>query len=131
MVTKVSNGPKYKHIIVSNRQRHVHDVIVEHLLGKSLPSGVRVHHVDGNGHNNAHSNLVVCPSQSYHFLLHKRQRALDGCGNANWIKCDLCKKWDNPSNLRLRTQRNGTSLSGRHLACDTIYARERRRRKIS
>ena len=76
-----------------------HRRIVENILGKRLPTEAQVHHVDENGKNNAHTNLVVCPSQAYHKLLHRRQRALDACGNANWLKCSFCKKWGDPQNL--------------------------------
>ena len=129
MVARVSNGPKYKHVVVDGRQRHVHTILVENILKKPLPIGAIVHHIDGNGHNNSHNNLVVCPSQEYHLLIHKRQRAYKACGNANWIKCDLCKQHDNPDNLRLSVQRGGTSLSGRHLACEAKYARDKRRER--
>jgi recombinational DNA repair protein (RecF pathway) len=42
---------------------------------------------------------VICPNDAYHFLLHRRTRALDATGNANARKCNYCGQWDDPENL--------------------------------
>jgi hypothetical protein len=55
-----------------------HVLIVEQALGKLLPPKAVVHHFDLDPTNNTPTNLVVCPDQAYHFLLHRRQRALWG-----------------------------------------------------
>lgn len=81
-----------------NVLRHV--LIAEQALGKRLPKGAQVHHVDEDRSNDRNDNLVICPNASYHQLLHRRQRALDACGNANWRKCHICKQYDAPSRLR-------------------------------
>lgn len=55
-----------------------HIVIAERALGKPLPEGAVVHHVDRDGTNNNTKslwNLIVCPDQGYHLLLHARARA--------------------------------------------------------
>jgi len=54
-----------------------HVLIAEKALGKKLPPGAVVHHADGNPSNNKNSNLVICPSQAYHMLIHARTRAYE------------------------------------------------------
>src|SRR4051794_8338717 len=65
-------------------------VIAERAIGKPLPKGAEVHHVDGDDHNNDPANLVVCQDRAYHFLLERRQRALQACGHADWRICNYC-----------------------------------------
>ncbi len=96
----------YKQRKVGDTMRAAHALIVEAVLGRPLPKGAEVHHVDGNGHNNAHSNLVVCPDRAYHMHLHQRQRALDACGNAGWVLCIFCKQHDAPENMTKIATRN-------------------------
>ena len=74
-----------------------HRIIAAAALGKPLPKGVEIHHVDGNGRNNEHENLVICPDKSYHRLLHRRANALAATGNPNFRKCNHCKQWGDPS----------------------------------
>ena len=85
-----------------------HILIAERVLGKPLPKKAVVHHVDLNKFNNKNNNLALCQDNGYHLLLHKRKRALEACGHANWIKCYICKKWDSPDNL---------DNHGRHKTC--------------
>ncbi len=66
-------------------------------LGHRLPKGAEVHHVDGNHANNTPSNLVICQDHTYHVLLHRRQRAFDICDHAEWVPCQLCGRYANPS----------------------------------
>ena len=53
-----------------------HRLIAEEVLGKSLPSGAVMHHVNGDKTDNRRKNLVICQDENYHGLLHKRQRAI-------------------------------------------------------
>jgi hypothetical protein len=99
------------------KQEHVR--IAEAALGKSLPPRAVVHHVDRNRLNNSHDNLVICPNDAYHALLHKRMRALEACGNPSWLKCQYCQQYDDQKNL---------DNEGRHRAC---HARDERNRKIA
>lgn len=78
-----------------SKLRHVH--IAELALGRPLPNGAQVHHVDQDRSNDRNDNLVICPSFAYHKLLHTRQAALDACGNMNWRKCWICKQHDDPA----------------------------------
>ena len=53
------------------------------VVGRPLPASAHVHHVDGDGRNNARRNLVVCQDAKYHNLLHARQRVRDRGGDPN------------------------------------------------
>src|SRR6266436_2457748 len=85
---------EYIKICQNGTMKPLHVMIVEKILGKTLPDKSIVHHADGNRANNDPRNLVVCPDQAYHFLLHRRQRALEVCGHASWFKCYVCKVFD-------------------------------------
>ena len=122
--------PKYQHrrpYIDGKRGRHrlEHVLIVERVLGKPLPSGAEIHHVDGNGRNNAHRNLVVCPDHGYHALLHLRQRAYDACGHADWVKCPFCKEWDDPKNMYTYVSGVYRQPRGWHRHCQLTYQQAR------
>ena len=96
-----------------------HIVICEKALGKRLPKGAQIHHVDGDKSNNTPSNLVICQDQAYHSLLHVRQAARAACGNANWRRCVYCQKYDDVVNMRDRNRNNPKikAESWAHPAC--------------
>jgi len=100
MVKKDRPKPSYKTVYGEKKQLE-HVRVVERALGKALRSGAVIHHFDENGMNNSPENLIVCPDQFYHFLLHRRQDALKACGHPGWEKCTECKQWDDPQNLRI------------------------------
>lgn len=101
-----------------------HVFVAAQAMGRALPPGAEVHHLNGDGMDNRPENLVVCEDRAYHRLLHQRQRALETCGNAGWIACGYCGVYDDPGNLCLRSDTNAPS--GHHRACHTDYVRERR-----
>ena len=105
----------YGYFIVHRKGEHV--VIAEKALGKPLPPKAIVHHVDGNRCGNRGSNLVICPDRAYHNLLHARERALDACGNANWLLCPFCGKHDDPKRLYVYPNRR----AGKHRECYAKY----------
>jgi len=106
---------------------NAHTAIAERVLGRPLPKGAQVHHVDGNGKNNNHMNLVICPSAEYHKLLHRRTDALDGCGNADYLKCDICGQWDDPKNMYLYLRLGRKSPRASHRHCRAAYLRHWRK----
>lgn len=57
-----------------NNYVYEHVLVAEKALGRYLPDGVEVHHVNEIKHDNRGSNLVICEDQAYHRLLHKRMR---------------------------------------------------------
>ena len=110
-----------------------HIAIVERAIGKPLRSGAQVHHVDGNKRNNDPSNLVACDSQAYHQLLHKRQRALDACGDPNAHRCVFCGGYDRQDEMTVLFVRARRRVTERayHRTCNTLYVREFRARHIA
>jgi hypothetical protein len=98
-----------------------HRFVAEAILGKSLPIGVVVHHVDLVRDNNEKSNLVICESEKYHRFLHMRTRAFQACGHAGWMKCAFCKQYDDPENMYVRPY----ITQAWHLKCSNAYRRNR------
>ena len=98
-----------------------HHVVVEERLGHRLRSSAEIHHINGDKQDNRPQNLVVCHDSTYHKLLHRRQAALDACGNPNWRKCKYCGQHDDPANMR------DCSITGgkEHRGCKLKWRRER------
>ena len=94
-----------------------HRVIAEKALGKPLPIKAQIHHIDGNPNNNDRSNLVICPDEAYHRLLHRRSDAVAACGHADWIKCSICGRWDDKANMYQKR------LGGYHNECRRLHRR--------
>lgn len=114
---------KYSYINKNSNQRE-HIVLARKALGRRLPSGAEVHHVDGNSYNNAPENLVICPDRAYHKLLHQRTDAYNACGNANARKCVFCGEYS------LINEMGGTARSGYyHRNCHNSYKKDRIKRR--
>jgi ribosomal protein L24E len=101
-----------------------HILVVERALGHTLRVDAPVHHVDRDKQNNANTNLVACDSAAYHRLLHKRQSALDACGDPSAIRCAFCSGYEGQGAMVLR--KDG---SGFHRACRLLWERNHRRLK--
>lgn len=84
------------------RRTYEHIAVAERALGKRLPEGCEVHHVNENRIDKRGANLVICPSTAYHRLLHQRMAARDACGNADWRKCQHCQQYDAPERLNMK-----------------------------
>lgn len=113
----------YKRIHDNGRPRLEHTVKAEKAFGGQLPHGCVVHHLNYNKKDNRNENLVICPDSSYHHLLHLRTNALNACGNAGWLKCWICKEYDDPSNLTV-TKRGSGSILSYHKKCNNKIARD-------
>ena len=98
-----------------------HIRIAENALGHPLPFGAQIHHFNENPADNRPPNLVVCPTDAYHKLLHRRQKARNACGHPDWRSCCYCQQYDNPAEMAFR--RNGSTAF--HRICERIYNRLR------
>lgn len=104
-----------------------HVLVAERALGKKLPKGAVVHHIDENRSNNHPSNLCIFPSRAYHALIHARMNALAVSGNANHRKCVYCKTYDDIKNLVI----NSGNRSVHHRLCHNKYHAELKAKKMS
>jgi len=113
-------GLSYKKIGTSLKNEVLeHRLIAEKALGKPLPKGAVVHHVNGG----KTGDIVICDSKGYHSLLHVRMRAYKATGDPNKRKCTFCSKWDDIKNMWLRKNKwNGMYI---HRECDNSYRRFR------
>ena len=115
----------YWRISKDGRRLGEHVLVAEKALGKSLPKGVIVHHVDESKANNKNNNLVICPSAAYHALIHQRMRALEASGNASYRKCSFCKKHDDPDEMYENKRKNGSIFH--HRECHTLHYKQKRK----
>ena len=123
MRTPEGNG--YFKVRIGNKQVREHIAVAEKAFGRKLPCGAIVHHADRNKSNNENSNLVICPNDAYHLILHRRLRAMDACGNPNWVKCWVCKTYSSPDDIVV----NGKNTH--HKKCVNEYQNKARAIRVS
>jgi len=91
--TYAAGGPSrnYRMKYTNGKSILLHRVLAERALGKPLPRGAVVHHVDGT--KSAQSQLVICQDTAYHELLHVRGRVKAAGGNPNTDRiCSFCQQ---------------------------------------
>jgi hypothetical protein len=116
----------YKTATTRGKSDNLHRILVQGALGKPIPKGAHVHHVNGDCRDNSRGNLVLCENAAYHGLLHVRYRSLKECGNPNHRKCVFCGKYDDTENMVERLQKNRYH----HASCSNEYLLERHHRKM-
>lgn len=118
-------GPEYEHRIATKNVQRRCILVAERALGKRLPHGAEVHHVNGIKSDDRNQNLVVCQDRAYHRLIEKRQRALDATGDASMLPCRICKEYDRPENLSVLSKGRSAGLA-QHRTCRTKQEAARR-----
>lgn len=93
-------------------------------LGRAVPKGVEVHHVNENKRDNRPENLVICQDHDYHALLHQRADALRATGDPRALRCCYCKLWIMPGDPDLYLP-PGLRSNARHRTCAADYQRRR------
>jgi hypothetical protein len=58
-----------------------HTLVVERVIGRCLPKGACIHHVNGDPTDNRTCNLLVCPGRAYHKEIHRKMRVRAAGGN--------------------------------------------------
>lgn len=78
--------------------RTQHGRVAERALGKPLPEGAIVHHINENRADNRPCNLLICTT-AYHNILHRRLRAYKASGHADWRRRYYCRRYSDPREL--------------------------------
>lgn len=99
----------------------IHILLAEEALGRLLPEGAQVHHVDEDKSNNKPGNLVICQDQTYHKLLHLRARAYKATGDPSQRCCVFCRCWSTINLMSVHAHERYY-----HKSCATDYQRKRR-----
>lgn len=97
-------------------------IVVENSTGTTVAADMVIHHKNQNKRDNTPDNLLVC-TRSEHIEIHRKLRALHGCGNENWRKCEVCKQWDDPANMTILQHHSY------HRKCATEYETKRLAKK--
>ena len=102
---------------------HEHRRVAETALGRPLPKGAVVHHINHDKQDNRNCNLVICNSEKHHKKIHYREKALDACGNSDFVKCTYCKEWGPQESMYVRS-RPRLGFEARHRSCHATANRK-------
>lgn len=112
----------YKELRRKHKKLFEHRLIAVKVLGRTLPKGVEVHHINEDKGDNRNENLVICQDHAYHSLLHVRTRAYRETGDANKRRCKYCKQWG----VRFELVDNDPTFYHKRCHADYEFARKRR-----
>lgn len=118
----------FTELVGIGERRLSHVLIAEKALGKRLPAGAVVHHLNGIRSDNRKENLAIFPDGAYHAMIHRRMRAMEASGNANFRKCVCCKGYDDPEVMGKMRRPNGDHAYY-HRSCWSAYVSKLYRQK--
>ena len=108
---KARKATRYPGIGIGNKKTDaLHRIRASKALGKPLPAGAEVHHVDGSKNPNA--PLVICQDSAYHNFLHYRMRIVrDGFDPNTHRRCSRCKTYKPLAEFNKRKANIGMGLA--------------------
>lgn len=84
--------PKFS--IGKQNDYHVHRYVAEKVLGRKLKGRESIHHLNYNKQDCRRNNLIICPDDRYHHLLHARTDSInDGYNPDLYGYCTDCKAY--------------------------------------
>ena len=98
-----------------------HVAIAAAALGRALPKGAQVHHVNEHTSDNINTNLVICQDAAYHKLLHVRMRVKALGGDPN------TQRWCSTHRELVSIAAMVTRLKGTPTECKACAAARSRR----
>jgi hypothetical protein len=111
------------------KYRYEHEIVGERALGRALPAGACIHHVNEQRADNRGANLVICQDQQYHNELHRKLAVLRAGGNP-WAH-RLCFRCHLPKNdcefFSDRTRVSPYNPDGRRAECSACAAAWKRK----
>ena len=101
-----------------------HILVMENALGRHIPKGEIVHHIDEDRLNNSIGNLMLFKTVAMHNAFHSCLRAFKQTGHWDWINCPFCHQYDDPKNMFV----SKVTKMHYHRECMNL---DRRQRKIN
>lgn len=108
---------------------YTHVLVMSQKIGRALVDEEQVHHIDENRSNNHPDNLMLFANAKEHLAHHAQERAFAACGERFFMKCRYCKDYDDPVNMKVYSNANG-SAQAHHKSCAIEYQNIRKLKSL-